>query len=70
MSVERMVVAFAGSYVLITVILSLLFSPYWLLCTACVGVNLYQSAFTGFCPLAKSLKAPGAEPDGSPLFRY
>jgi len=54
--------AFAGSFILISLILSRLFSPYWLLFTAFVGANLLQSAFTGFCPLAKILKAMGAKP--------
>lgn len=31
-------------------------------CTTPVGANLLQSAFTGFCPLAKILKAAGAKP--------
>jgi hypothetical protein len=62
MSIERMVLAFAGSFVLISLILSQLFSPYWLLFAAFVGANLLQSAFTGFCPLAKILKAFGAKP--------
>ena len=68
MSIERMVLAFAGSFILISLILSQLFSPYWLLFTAFVGVNLLQSAFTGFCPLAKILKAMGAEPGQT--FKY
>ena len=62
MSMEPMVLAFAGSFILISLILSRLFSPYWLLFTAFVGANLLQSAFTGFCPLAKILKAMGAKP--------
>jgi hypothetical protein len=62
MSIERMVLAFAGCFVLISIALSLLFSPYWLLFTAFVGANLLQSAFTGFCPLAKILKAFGSKP--------
>jgi len=53
MSTERMVLAFAGSFILISLILSQLWSSYWLLFTAFVGANLLQSAFTGFCPLAK-----------------
>ncbi len=69
MSIERMVMAFAGSFILISVVLSLLFSFYWLLFTAFVGANLLQSAFTGFCPLAKILKAFGAKPS-SDTFRY
>ena len=69
MSIERMVLAFAGSFILISVVLSLVFSPDWLWFTAFVGVNLVQSAFTGFCPLAKILKAFGAKPSGE-TFKY
>ena len=69
MSIERMVLAFAGSFVLISLILSRLLSPYSLLFTAFVGANLLQSAFTGFCPLAKILKAMGTKPSGE-TFRY
>ncbi len=63
MFIERMVLGFAGSFILISLILSQLFSPYWLLFSAFVGANLLQSAFTGFCPLAKILKAMGAKPN-------
>ncbi len=59
-----MVLAFAGSFILISLILSRVWSPYWLFFTAFVGANLLQSAFTGFCPLAKILKAFGAKPAG------
>jgi hypothetical protein len=62
MSVEHMVLAFAGSFILISLIFSQLFSPYWLYFTAFVGANLLQSAFTGFCPLAKVLRAFGEKP--------
>jgi len=41
--------------------LSQIHSPYWLFFTAFVGVNLFQSSFTGFCPLAKFLKAMGVK---------
>jgi hypothetical protein len=64
MSIERMVLAFAGSFILISLVLSIVFSRYWLFFTAFVGANLLQSAFTGFCPLAKILKALGAKPSG------
>ena len=69
MSIERLVLAFAGSFILISLILSQLFSAYWLLFTAFVGANLLRSAFTGFCPLAKVLKAFGAKPSGE-TFKY
>ncbi len=63
MSVERMVLAFAGSFILISLILSQVWSPYWLFFTAFVGANLFQTAFTGFCPLAMILKALGVKPN-------
>lgn len=69
MSIERMVLAFAGSFILISIALSLVFGLYWLLFTAFVGANLLQSAFTVFCPLAKILKAFGVKPSGK-TFKY
>jgi hypothetical protein len=62
MAIDRLVLAFAGSFILISLMLSRLHHPYWLFFTAFVGANLFQSAFTGFCPLAKILKALGAKP--------
>ena len=63
MSIERMVLAFAGSFILISLLLSQLWSPYWLFFTAFVGANLFQTAFTGFCPLATILKVFGGKPN-------
>jgi hypothetical protein len=51
-NVDRAVLTFAGSMLLISVALAWLVSPYWLLLTAFVGLNLIQAAFTGFCPAA------------------
>ena len=62
MSIERFVVGFAGAVVLISVVLAHLHSVYWLWLAAFVGANLLQSAFTGFCPLAKILKRFGVKP--------
>lgn len=62
MSIDRFVLAFAGLVVLISVLLSLIHSPYWLILTAFVGANLFQSSFTGFCPLAIILKKLGVKP--------
>ncbi|MBS3745537.1 MAG: DUF2892 domain-containing protein, partial [Wenzhouxiangellaceae bacterium] len=39
-----------------------LHSIHWLWLTAFVGVNMFQAAFTGFCPLAKILAAMGKRP--------
>jgi hypothetical protein len=61
MSIDRVVLAFAGVVILISVAMPLLFgqSINWLWLTGFVGLNLLQSAFTGFCPLAMILKALG-----------
>jgi hypothetical protein len=59
MTIDRAVLAFAGSMILLSLALSLTMSPYWLWLTAFVGANLLQSAFTGFCPLALVLKRLG-----------
>ncbi len=61
MSIDRMVMAFAGFVILLGLTLSLTLSPWWLLLTGFVGLNLLQSAFTGFCPLAMILKRLGAQ---------
>lgn len=62
MSIDRIVLAFAGTVVLVSALLAVLHSQYWLLLTGFVGANLLQSAFTRFCPLAKILKAVGVKP--------
>jgi hypothetical protein len=62
MSLDRLVIAIAGVFILLSLGLSQLHSVNWLWFTAFVGVNLFQAAFTGFCPLAKILKALGIKP--------
>lgn len=62
MSIDRIVMAFAGAMVLLSVALAALFSPWWMLLAGFVGLNLFQAAFTGFCPLAMILKHFGAKP--------
>ena len=52
MNVDRAVMSFAGVMVLVSLALAWLVSPYWLLLTAFVGINMIQAAFTGFCPAA------------------
>lgn len=62
MNIDRIVLAFAGTMVIISLILGSVFHPYWLFIAAFVGLNLLQAAFTRFCPLAIVLKKLGAEP--------
>lgn len=59
MSIDRAVMAFAGFVVLLGLVLSQVYSPFWLLLTAFVGLNLLQSSFTGFCPAATIFKKLG-----------
>lgn len=59
MSIDRAVMAFAGMMILVSLALSHFHSPYWLLFTAFVGLNLVQAAFTGFCPAAMIFKRLG-----------
>jgi len=59
MTVENGVRVVAGTFVLASLALGLWVSRYWFLFTAFVGVNLIQSAFTGFCPAAMLLKQLG-----------
>ena len=62
MSIDRLVLGFAGSMVLVSLLLSVVHSPHWLWFTAFVGANLLQSSITGFCPLAIILKTIGIKP--------
>lgn len=62
MTIDRIVMAFAGAMVLASLALAQLLGPLWLLLAAFVGLNLFQAAFTRFCPLAFILKKLGARP--------
>lgn len=61
MTIERLVMAFAGGFILISVGLAIVYSLDWLWFTGFVGFNLLQAAFTGFCPLAVVLKRFGVK---------
>ena len=62
MNVDRAVLAFAGIVVSLSLALGYFMSPYWFLLTAFAGVNMFQAAFTGFCPAAMVFKALGLKP--------
>jgi hypothetical protein len=67
MTTERLIRAFAGAFVLASLALGVEASPIYLSkhalwFTAFVGLNLFQSAFTGFCPLEKILLRLGVRP--------
>ena len=59
MSIDRAVFAFAGVVIILSVVLTQYHHANWMWLTVFVGANLLQSAFSGFCPLAKILKGMG-----------
>ncbi len=61
MSLDRMIMVFAGCMVLLSLALTIWVSPYFIWFTAFIGVNQIQSAFTGFCPAATVFKWLGAK---------
>ncbi len=62
MSLDRVMFAFAGSVILLSVLLTWAVSPLFVWLTVFVGANLLQSAFTGFCPAAKLFRKLGVRP--------
>jgi len=62
MSIDRIVMAFAGTMILVSLLLGIKVNPNWFWLTAFVGANLFQSSFTGFCPLAVILRKLGVQP--------
>ena len=57
--IDQWVMRIAGAFILLSLLLAHFHTPNWLWFTAFVGANLFQSSFTGFCPLAKILAAMG-----------
>ena len=64
MTVERGLRLLAGVFVLGSLALAYYFSPNWLWLTALVGLNLFQSAFTNWCPAMAVLRALGLKDAG------
>jgi len=62
MTIDRIVFAVAGFMVLLSVALSVLVHQYWLGLAVFVGLNMFQAAFSRWCPLAIILKKLGAIP--------
>lgn len=59
MNIDRIVMAFAGTMILISLALSQWHSANWLWLTGFVGANMLQASITGLCPLASILRALG-----------
>ena len=59
MNIERALRLIAGFFILLSVGMSQLHSPHWLWFTAFVGLNLFQSGFTNWCPMVWLLGLAG-----------
>ena len=57
MTLENSIRLLAGTLIILSLLMYHFVSPYWLLLTAFVGLNLFQSSFTGLCPAEKVFKA-------------
>ncbi len=62
MSINQMVLAFAGAMTLLSVVLTVYVSPHFMWFTVFIGLNLLQSAFTGLCPAAWVFRKLGFRP--------
>ena len=61
MTVERLLRLIAGSFILLSLALGYWVSPWFYLFTAFVGLNLFQSGFTNWCPMMAILRRAGVE---------
>ena len=61
MSIERYLRLIAGFFVMFSVAMGYFVSPYWFLFTGFVGLNLFQSAFSNWCPMITFLKKLGVK---------
>lgn len=62
MNIDRAVLAFAGFVVLLSLILAIVYSLWWLLLAAFAGANMIQASITGFCPAASVFRMLGVKP--------
>lgn len=59
MNLDNAMFAFAGTMILLSVVLTAFVSPLFMWFTVFIGANLLQSAFTGFCPAASLFRKLG-----------
>ncbi|WP_157215273.1 YgaP family membrane protein [Flavisphingomonas formosensis] len=62
MTLDRAVMIFAGTVVLLGIVLSFTVHPWWIGLSGFAGLNMIQAGFTGFCPAAMVFKAMGVRP--------
>lgn len=61
MTVERYLRLIAGIVVMVSLLLGVFYSPYWFFLTGFVALNLFQSAFTNWCPMMTFLRRLGVK---------
>jgi hypothetical protein len=66
MTVERALRMIAGFFVLLSVVLGTYVHEYWYLFTVFIGLNLFQSAFTNWCPMMTILQKAGLRSADAP----
>ncbi len=59
MTIERYLRMIAGAFILFSLAMAKIHSSYWLLFTAFIGINLFQSGFTNWCPMMTILEKMG-----------
>ncbi|MFZ2490247.1 MAG: DUF2892 domain-containing protein [Thermoanaerobaculia bacterium] len=69
MTVDRYLRLTAGFFIMLSVALGYFVSPWFFAFTAFVGLNLFQSAFTNWCPMISILRAAGVPDSPRPLDR-
>ena len=61
MNSNRWLRTIAGLFILISLVLAIFLSKWWLIFTAFVGFNLFQSGFTNWCPMMSILRRIGVK---------
>jgi hypothetical protein len=61
MTINRYLRMIAGFFIMLSVVLAQVHSTYWLFFTAFVGLNLFQSAFSNWCPMITVLRKVGVK---------
>jgi hypothetical protein len=59
MYIDRLLRIIAGAFILLSVLLAVKVNLNWLWFTAFVGLNLFQSGFTNWCPMISILEKLG-----------
>lgn len=61
MDINRWLRAIAGVFIILSVVLTYFHHPNWMFFTVFIGLNLFQSAFTNWCPMITILKKLGVK---------